>query len=403
MNTMIYPNGIDVDTGTYAIPPMDVNELDALIRGEKDPENLNELKARARRPKHLGVKEGVDERELLQTGWGVIFADDADPAVEAALQPLIDLRKDQAGSLYHRYDFRVGKDSKSSFLARQGAGPGPANPDKVPYYLLIVGSPEKIPYEFQSQLDVQYAVGRLDFETVAEYNVYAESVVAAESGAVKLPRRAGFFGVTHETPDTATNQSLHYLINPLYETLSQSGGDWQFDTVFGLDAKKAALRRWLGGSDTPALLFAASHGLQVRTDNTKGLSPQNYQGALICADWPGQGPFEHRDFVFAGTDLGQDANLLGLIAFFFACFSGGTPQRDAYTNLRRMQIGQQPGPAIELTPHPFVAGLPKRMLSAPAGGALAVIGHVERAWPSSFVWLAKEDGTIPPQTEVFES
>lgn len=403
MNTMIYPNGIDVDTGTYAIPPLAVDELDALIRGEKEPENFKELKARANRPQDYGVKEGVDVKKLDETGWGVIFADDADPVVEAALQPLLDLRKDQAGGRYHRYEFQVGKDSKSSFLARQGAGPGPANPDKVPYYLLIVGSPEKIPYEFQSQLDVQYAVGRLDFETLAEYRAYAESVVAAESGSVRLPRRAGFFGVTHETPDTATTQSLDYLIKPLYQTLSQSSADWQFDTVLGLDAKKAALRQWLGGAATPALLFAASHGLQVRPDNQKGLSPQDYQGALICADWPGQGPFEHQDFVFAGADLGQDANLLGLIAFFFACFSGGTPQRDAYTHLRRMQIGQQAGPVLELTPHPFVAGLPKRMLSAPAGGALAVIGHVERAWPSSFVWLAKEDGTLPPQTEVFES
>lgn len=403
MNTMIYSNGIDVDTGDYAIPPLSVDELDALIRGEKEPENFNELKARARRPKDYGVKEGVDMKELDQTGWGIIFAEDADPEVEKALRPLLKLRENQTGKRYHRYDFRIGKDTKSSFLARQGAGPGPANPDKVPYYLLIVGSPKKIPYEFQSQLDVQYAVGRLHFETLAEYRTYAESVVAVESNAVKLPRRAGFFGVTHENPDTATNQSLDYLIKPLYQALSQSSADWQFDTVLGLDAKKMALRQWLGGSDTPALLFAASHGLQVRTDNKKGLSSQDYQGALICADWPGQGPFEHRDFVFAGTDLGQDANLLGLIAFFFACFSGGTPQRDAYANLRRMQIGQQPGPAIELTPHPFVAGLPKRMLSAPGGGALAVIGHVERAWPSSFVWLAKEDGTIPPQTEVFES
>ena len=403
MNTMIYSNGIDVDTGDYAIPPLSVDELDALIRQEKEPDNFNELKARARRPKDYGVKEGVDMKELDQTGWGIIFAEDADPEVEKALRPLLKLRENQTGKRYHRYDFRIGKDTKSSFLARQGAGPGPANPDKVPYYLLIVGSPKKIPYEFQSQLDVQYAVGRLHFETLAEYRTYAESVVAVESNAVKLPRRAGFFGVTHENPDTATNQSLDYLIKPLYQALSQSSADWQFDTVLGLDAKKMALRQWLGGSDTPALLFAASHGLQVRTDNKKGLSSQDYQGALICADWPGQGPFEHRDFVFAGTDLGQDANLLGLIAFFFACFSGGTPQRDAYANLRRMQIGQQPGPAIELTPHPFVAGLPKRMLSAPGGGALAVIGHVERAWPSSFVWLAKEDGTIPPQTEVFES
>jgi hypothetical protein len=56
-----------------------------------------------------------------------------------------------------------------------------------------------------------------------------------------------------------------------------------------------------------------------------------------------------------------------------------------------------------LTPQPFVADLPRRMLSAPAGGALAVVGHVERCWPSSFVWKARIDGTVPPQTATFES
>jgi hypothetical protein len=403
MNDIIYTNGIDVDTGTYAIPPMSVDELDALIRGEETPENIRELEARARRPKSLGVKEGVNEKDLCQTGWGVIFADDADPAVEAALQTLLKLREGQTGQRYHRYNFRAGQDTKNSFLAGQGAGPGPADPDKVPYYLLIVGSPEKIPYSFQSQLDVQYAVGRLHFETPAEYRTYADSVVAAELGAVKLPRRASFFGVTHQNPDTATNQSLEYLIEPLRQSLSDTTG-WNFDSILGLDARKKTLKQRLGGSETPALLFTASHGLRVQPNNKKGLSPLSYQGALICADWPGQGhPFEREDYVFAGKDLSQDANLQGLIAFFFACFSGGTPQLDAYTRLQRMQLGQQSGPAIELSPYPFVADLPRRMLSAPAGGALAVIGHVERAWPSSFLWLAMEDGTLPSQTTVFES
>ena len=408
MDEFIYSNGINIDTGTYAIDPMRVDDLDALLRKEPPPENINELSARAQKPKSLGVKEGVDPKCLNQAGWGVIFADDADPAVEKALQPLLAWRHAQAGRYFQKYSgdkgFKVGKDDKNSFLARYGAGPGPADPDKVPYYLLIVGSPDKIPYTFQSQLDVQYAVGRIDFKTPADYASYAASVVAAESGQVKLPRRATFFGVSHETPDTATTQSRTYLVDPLLKALSNES-QWAIDPpLLDKGATKAALAQHLGGSATPALLFTAGHGLVVPPASKSKLAQNDYQGALICADWPGPGhSFTEKDYFFAGQDVGKDANLLGLIALFFACFGAGTPQLDAFTRLQRKQLGQQPGPAPQLAPQPFVSVLPQRMLSAPGGGALAVIGHVERTWPSAFLWKAAADGTLPPQTAAFES
>ena len=407
MNDIIYPNGIDIDTGDYAIAPISVEQLDALVRREQLPENIGELVARARQPKSLGAKEGVDVKCLGQAGWGVIFADDADPAVEHALQPLLALRAAQADTYFRSYSgqqgFKVGNDDKGQFLARYKAGPGPADPARVPYYLLIVGSPDKIPYRFQSQLDVQYAVGRIHFDRLADYVTYAESVVAAETGRVKLPRQATFFGVTHPNTDPATEQSLAYLINPLSKALNTADG-WTLEPVHGAAASKAALRSRLGGSQTPALLFTAGHGLNVSASNRRKLAPTDYQGALICADWPGPGtPFEHKDYYFAGSDLSEDANLLGLIACFFACYGAGTPQEDVYSRLQRMQIGQAPGPAIQLAAKPFIAGLPRRMLSAPGGGALAVIGHVERTWPSSYLWLRQADGTLPPQTATFES
>ena len=208
-------NGIDGDTGAYDLPPMSAEELVRVIRGETSPENLNELRFRVQQAttRHLGVKEGVDPKDVAAAGWGVIFPTypTSDPdkqkrveAIREALQPLLKLRQETAASdrlaKWAQGDdkgFRVGVDTKNGYLARYGAGPGPADPDKVPYYLLIAGSPNDIPYRFQSQLDVQYAVGRIHFDTPQEYADYAASVVAIEKGSKKLRRQAVFFGVAN--------------------------------------------------------------------------------------------------------------------------------------------------------------------------------------------------------------
>ena len=341
------------------------------------------------------VGDGIDPADLAQTGWGIIFADN-DPDVEEiinALSVLLDLRREQTSQpnpnkpnketekyfkIFSGPDgYRPG-DGKRSFLARHGVATGPVYPEKgMPYYLLIVGSPEQIPFQFQFQLDVQYAVGRIHFDTMEDYANYAQSVVAAEKGEVKLPRKVNFFGVENPN-DRATQMSSKHLINPLYEILAPENEDWQFECFAGRQATKDQLTRLIGGDQKPAVLFTASHGMEFPLGDSRQLP---HQGALLCQDW--QGPRRWRkpipqDFYFAGDDLDSEANLLGMIAFSFACYGGGCPQLDEFS--------KESGNSREaIAPYAFVANLPKKMLSHPTGGALAFVGHVERAWGYSFM------------------
>lgn len=138
------------------------------------------------------------ESDLSQAGWGVIFSETAAPVVREMLSDLLALRKSQAGSLYREFIYKNDPpETANQFLARNGAVAGLVNPEVIPYYLLLVGSLDEIPLDFQYQMDLNYAVGRLWFETPGEFRTYARSVVLAESGQIKLARRMTLFAPSH--------------------------------------------------------------------------------------------------------------------------------------------------------------------------------------------------------------
>ena len=412
-------NGVDGAGGGYLLPPLSAREVARVARGERlagDPlPGIQERRAyredlrRWHRylldaPGGRGTAEGIDPRDLAQAGWGVVFAHDADPAVREALGELLAHRKAQAGARKERYyrefagpdGYRPGE-SKGAFLARHGAGPGPADPRRVPYYLLLVGGPEALPWAFQYQLDVQYAVGRLHLPTPDAYARYARSVVAAETGAGgALAPRAAFFGAQN-ADDRATRLSATELVAPLAQAFRARYPGWAVEAEVGAGATKARLGALLGGPATPALLFSASHGVGFPSGDPRQAP---HQGALLCQDWPG--PQEWRqalppEFYFGAEDVQEGAGLLGLIAFHFACYGAGTPRLDDFAHqgpLNAQGVQQRQ----EIAPEAFVARLPQRLLGHPRGGALAVVGHVERAWGYSFRW-----GQAGPQRGTFES
>lgn len=345
----------------------------------------------------MGVREGGDPKDLGQAGWGAIFADDADPAVERALQPLLTLRREQAGTYFRIYSgsagFRISEDDKRTFLARSGVGPGPADPARMPYYLLIVGSPDKIPYRFQSQLDVQYAVGRIAFETPDQYTAYAESVVLAETRR-SASNRLAVVGVTHPD-DLQTRLAAQHFTRPLMEMLADRFPQWTQQRLTGEYATKRALLELLRTNAPLSILLCAGHGIAFPPADPRQAA---HQGALLCADWPGpkewSGPLPP-ELYFSADDLTEDMNMAGMIAFLLASYSGGTPELnelELHNDSRARSCKRAP-----IAPRPFLAALPVAMLGRPRG-ALAVVGYVERAWGSSFMW-----SKLDTQTVVFEN
>ncbi len=381
-------NGIDASTGEYLFPPISGREIFAGLQG-------------APRDREKALIPGIDPKDLGESGWGVVFHMDESPAVVEALRPLLDHRKEQAtrraDRLYREYSGETGYqgESKEDFLANREAAMGAVNPNRMPYYLLLVGGPEHIPFHFQQQLDIQYGVGRISFDTVEEYARYAQSVIDAESGSAARQRRVALFGVSNPD-DEATKMSADFLVKPLAERLGspadwQESPPWEISSALAEEATKARLGRFMGGEETPALLFTASHGVGFSPDSQL---QRDHQGSLLCQDW--LGPKVWKGYVppevyFSGDDVGSNARVHGMIAFHFACHGVGTPAVEDFA----LRNGTPPR---KLAPESFVARLPQRLLGHPEGGALAVIGHVERAWAYSF--LGKGDRS---QLEAFES
>ena len=390
-------NGIDVDTGDYLTPQLALADVAGALRGDPTPPpGVRELRRRRQDDEdHLGVVYGRDPQDLASVGWGAVTSPELDPAVLEALAPLLRLREEQAGDLFRRMEVRPGED-KEDFLARYGMGPSVADPRRVPYYLLLVGSPDQIPFDVQYQLGVSYAVGRLDLEDPEAYAAYAATVVAAERSPngqaegdrTPSARRVHLFATRHPA-DTPTGLSAARLVEPLHGELREAARAWQVGTDIGAGATRARLEDLLTGPEAPDLLFTAGHGVGGTAAH------RDLAGALLCQDWPGplaaRGPVDEGQYLAAhhlpaGTPVGPR------VVFSFACLGAGTPHVSDYPG------GPDGGGELAAIGCGFTARLPQRLLGGPAGGALAFVGHVDRVWSCSFLWKGLAAQVTPFQS-----
>jgi hypothetical protein len=387
MGDDIILNGINGATGQYLAPPISADAAVNMARGRPTDGLLGSwfrtVASVFRRPK-LGLPMDVDPTNPARAGWAVVFPAGASPELRAAVQPLLDSRKamvppDRCKVL----EYRPGEGMRK-WLQRYGVAPGSVLPTKVPYYVTLVGGPNDVPFDFQYLLDVEYAVGRLAFDTPDQYRQYAESIAAHETAAAG-PRRSKeivYWGTRHPG-DRSTQMSADCLIRPLAEGAPAAADQpaelpvasdrgFRSRCFKAADATKASLLEALHpspGTAPPAILFTASHGMGWPKDDPRQRAAQ---GALLCQDWAGFGQVAPTHYLTA-PEIEPGAGVRGMVAFLFACYGAGTPASDNFLTER----GRGP---VAVASSPFVAALPQRLLSHPNGSALAVVGHVERAW-----------------------
>lgn len=396
-------NGIQARTGRPLLPALSAAAFGRIALGlPVDEETLALLKdflagnavRDARRAPRWDVK---DPTNLAETGWGVLFAPGVSQDVEDALAPLLNRRRDQMEKRFFKEFRGVAAGSSHELLSmpainhQQGTSP---DAERLPYYLLLVGDPSRLPFRLQVQLDVRHAVGRLDLANAEEYAAYAKAVVAAEKGERPRDLDLAFFSVKN-AGDVATERTAKELVTELADALGRQRSDWQVRTVEGSKATRERLGRLLR-TERPSLLFTASHGVGYECGDPDQIERQ---GALICADWPGAGSDLYDDYCFAGSDVPPDADLAGAIAFLFACYGVGTPERDSFAIRSLAEERKNEAVAVpkRIAASPFTSRLPQRLLAA---GALAVIGHVDRAWTTSFTWN-EEGGHVRTYNDMF--
>lgn len=382
MSQQYFFNGIDPD-GIYLFEESSTEQVFKLAQSEFEKIPDDDQK----RFRYLSTNKekafyGFDAplHDLSEAGWGVIVHENLGEEILFEIEKLRVHRKVHSNipdKLCPEIIKLSGIPDYRSFLAEMNVSPGFGSVERLPYYLLIAGGPELIPFRFQYELATEYAVGRIAFKTGEGYRAYIDQLIEYELATTVPTEREIAFWSPANIEDQATSISSRFLVNPLYDDFDPSI-NFQKEMFIGNKPGREANKRNLAGllmrKKAPTLLFTASHGLGHK--NIDSEEKVLLQGALVTQDWERGKPIE-TDMLLSGEDLKRGANLHGMVHFAFACFGAGTPAQDDYeketssTNLRPYT-----------SKYSFVSHLASQELEH---GALAFIGHVDRTWAFSFI------------------
>ena len=235
-----------------------------------------------------------------------------------------------------------------------------------PEYLLIVGDPSEIPFDFQTTLAAaRVKVGRVAFDELDQLQAYVDKLLRLEKERKPEKTSALFVGPDEGYPDP-TFFSFKSMIQPLSSHVEKKGFT---TTVLGKDkATKKATITALADSDL-GLVFTASHGTaEFDTDTDAALI-----GSMQFAK---HGAADHETFSCYDVPNPDVPFLEGATFFQFGCFTYGVPASSKsaiwHPDVRESYTGSE-----------TLAALPKALLAHPKG-PLAFIGHLDVALLNGF-------------------
>lgn len=345
-----------------------------------------------RDPLHLW-DEADSANNLESQRWGVIIPDTTEgKRLLQIIDPLVKARSAaQGGRPVVVYTTPAKMDNAQAVdWKRQMFDSGKTTSQDLPRYLLILGDLDQVPLSIQQVQSADAFVGRLAFDNDEGYAGYVDKILRWEKKRSALTQARSMMFTVHDQT-AATDSGYRALVAPGLEVqrTQKSAGQFNASEILELGSQDVPSPNELlaaGSGPDPAMLFTLSHGLGAPRAGWRSKEEQRrLQGAMSFGS---EGRLTAEEF--AGKPF-----LPGGVWFMLACYGAGTPDRSAYHQwLSELQsLGQfrgQPDSVLAGLPkpedRPFIAALPKAVLSNP-NGPLSFMGHVDLAWTYSFAEL----------------
>ncbi|MCY0991003.1 hypothetical protein OV203_27915 [Nannocystis sp. ILAH1] len=344
--------------------------------------------------------ENAAAGDLVEQRWAVLAPEGPEgDALLAAVDPLISARAEQQGVPVRIY--RVPPRLRAEEAARWRKGVFQASerdPRDLPRYQLILGDLHAVSAELQALQATDGFVGRLAFDSRADYVAYVDKVLSHEQGPPGQVAKAIFHTVHDGTG--ATTIGHRALVEPAIELAREMQGRrraaFPAEICVSGDVDDPRRDDLLRDAAAGGVLFSVSHGEGAPRRGWQSLAEQRArQGAMSF------GP----DGRLGADELAGATFLPGGLWFMLACFGAGTPDTSKYRRWLEVlqaqgQFHGRPEVVLGSLPRagepPFVAALPKAALASPRG-PLGFIGHVDLAWTYSFRELDAGKPTNRPQ------